>query len=726
MDQQRGDRLSHYQLIEKVGEGGMGIVWKAFDTQLERAVAIKVLADSLTADAARLARFEREARTLAALNHPNIVTIYSVESVAGRHFLTMEWIAGRTLGELLAPTGLPYSGFLEIAGCVAAAIAAAEEQGIVHRDLKPANVMVANSGQVKVLDFGLARSLPAAGAAVSREATTRPLSDAGEVAGTLPYMAPELLRGEVTDARSDLFALGVLFFELATGRKPFEGRTVAELTAAILRDEPPPITDLRAEYPTHVDWIVRRCLAKEPANRFASARELEREIAGLHLAPPDRAVAEHSIAVLPFADMSQERDQEYFCLGIAEEITNALSRIADLHVASRSSAFRFATLAVDPREMGRRLGVKTLLTGSVRKAGQRVRITTELTDVAEGFVLWSERFDRELADIFAVQDEIAESVVQALQVSLSPRERRAIRSVATVDAEAYEYYLRGRPLLYQHTRRGIESARALFRRAVELDPKYALAHAGLADCCSFFYLYVDRDAEQRDCALAASRQALELDPELAQAHVAHGMALSLFERSDEAVAEFERALALEPRSYDAHYFYAREARMRGEKEKTAALFERAFEIRPDDFQAPALLGQAYVDLGRAREAAVARRRAVSNADEQLRQVPDDIRALYMSANALIALGETEAGLDRARRAAAFDPDDCMLLYNVACIFSQAGRLDEALAHLERSVAVGNIQPRYYEQDSDLDPLRGLSRFQALMGVLAQRKREAEG
>ena len=724
MGLKREDLLLHYRLIEKVGEGGMGVVWKAFDTVLERSVALKILPTNLTADPARLTRFESEARTLAALNHPNIVTIYSVDAVDDLHFLTMEWIAGQTLGELLPADGLPYSRLLEIAGFVVSAIAAAEEQGISHRDLKPANVLVSNSGQVKVLDFGLAHSVSSPMPAVSWEATTQPLSGDREAAGTLPYMAPELLRGEPSDHRTDLFALGVLFYELATGRRPFRGRSVAELTAAILRDDPPTVTTLRADLPEHFAWILRRCLAKDPADRFPSAQELAREIDALRLAPPDRELAERSIAVLPFADLSQEGDQEYFCLGIAEEITNALSHVSHLHVASRTAAFRLGTLTIDPREMGRRLGVRTLLTGSVRKSGQRVRITTELTDVADGYVLWSERFDRDLSDIFAVQDEIAESVVQALKVTLSPHERRALRNVATTDALAYENYLRGRPLLYQHTRRGIEAARELFRRAIELDPTYALAHAGLADCCSFFYLYVDRDPVQRDCALESSREALELDPDLAQAHVARGMAMSLFERSDEAVAEFERALELEPRSYDAHYFYAREARMRGELEKTAMLFERAFEIRPDDYQAPALLGQAYEDLGRSREATVARRHAVSNADEQIRQVPDDIRALYMSANALIALGEVEAGLARARRAAQFDPDDCMLHYNVACIFAQAGRPDEALTHLERSVAVGNIQPRYYEQDSDLDPLRPLPRFQALLAILAERRREA--
>jgi len=720
-----GDQLSHYRLIEKVGTGGMGVVWKAYDTVLERPVAIKVLPDQVAADRLSLARFEREARTLAALSHPGIVTVYSVEAHDDTHFITMEWIAGRTLAEAIPPDGLPLPRLLEVVRSVVAAVAAAEEQGIAHRDLKPANVMLGNSGHVKVLDFGLAQSAAEQQPAkVSSVATTRPMRGESGLAGTLHYMSPEQLRGGRVDSRTDIFALGVLIYELATGRRPFDGASVAEITAAILRDEPVAVTDVRMDLPAQLDWIVRRCLAKDPDERFQKVRELAREIDALDRERPEGDAEDQSIGVLPFVDMSQEHDQEYFCQGVAEEIINALSHVSNLHVASRASAFRFGGLSIDPREVGRRLGVRALLTGSVRKSGQRVRITTELTAAAGGYRLWSERFDRDLRDIFAVQDEIAESVVQALRVSLSPRERRAIRSVATTDARAYEHYLRGRQVLYQQSRRAIEVARQMFNRAIELDPNYALAHSGLADACSFVYLYVDRSPIQRESALEASRKALELDPDLGQAHVSYGVAMSLFSRSQEALAAYERALELEPRSYEAHFFYAREARMLGDNDKAAQMYERACEINPADYQAPALLAQVYADLGRDREAEVMRRRALANADERLREVPDDVRAMYLSANVLVALGEVKRGLERAAQASRLDPDDCMLLYNVACILAKAGRHDEALSNLERSVMVGNIQTRYFRHDTDLDALRAMPRFEALMRMLEVRDRSA--
>jgi TolB-like protein/Tfp pilus assembly protein PilF len=442
----------------------------------------------------------------------------------------------------------------------------------------------------------------------------------------------------------------------------------------------------------------------------------------LHRARRVATDSEGSIAVLPFSDMSQHKDQEYFCDGIAEEITNALTKVRNLHVVPRTSAFQFRNTTIALREIGRRLGVKTLLTGSVRKAGDQLRITVTLTDVEDGYSLWSERFDREMKDIFSIQDEIADNVVRALELSLSPRERRAIRSVSTVVAEAYEFYLRGRKMFYQHSGRGLEFARKMFDQAIALDPNYALAHAGIADCMSLIYLYVDASAQNRQLALNESNIALRLDPDLPQAHVSFGLACGLFDRHKEAVAAFEKALDLEPRLYEADFFYAREVFMHGDLEMAAKLFERGCEVRPDDYQAAALLGQVYEDLGRAEEARVMRRRAINNADEHLKVNPDDVRAYYMSANAMVALGEVERGLDRTRLALKLDPSDCMALYNAGCVFAMSGRIEEALENLERSVNVGNIQYRYFQNDSNLNPLRSHPRFQALMAMLEERLR----
>ncbi len=716
-----GEALSHYRLMERIGEGGMGVVWKALDTTLGRTVAIKVLSESITARPGSLTRLTHEAKALAALNHPAIVTVYSVEQADGIHFLTMEWLQGRTLRDLIPPEGMPFSRFLDIALPVVEGIIAAHEHGIAHRDIKPRNVMLTDSGRIKVLDFGLARQT-VEGPGPSEAAPTESLDAAPGLAGTLYYMSPEQLRGQPCDPRSDLFSLGVLFYEMLTGRRPFEGDSVPELSASILRDEPVAVTRFRPDIPVHLDWLIARCLAKDPANRFESARELHAELDVLHRARRVAGDAEGSIAVLPFSDMSQQKDQEYFCDGIAEEITNALTKVRNLHVVPRTSAFQFRNTALALREVGRRLGVKTLLTGSVRKAGEQLRITVTLTDVEDGYSLWSERFDREMKDVFAIQDEIAGNVVRALSLSLSPRERRAIRNVATDVAGAYEHYLRGRKVFHQQSRRSLEYARKMFEQAVALDPNYALAHAGLADSFSLIYLFVDDSEANRARALEESRLALSLDPELGQAHVSHGIACGLYDLHEESVASYERALALEPRLYEADFFYAREVFMHGDLENAARLFERGFEARPDDYQIAALLGQVYEDLGRPADARVMRRRAINNAEEHLKVNPDDVRAYYMSANAMVAVGEVERGLERTRLALRLEPLDCMVLYNAGCIFAMTGHLEEALDCLEKSVQVGNIQFRYFQHDSNLDPLRGHPRFQALMRVLEERLR----
>jgi TolB-like protein/Flp pilus assembly protein TadD len=515
------------------------------------------------------------------------------------------------------------------------------------------------------------------------------------------------------DHRSDLFSLGVILYEMATGRRPFEGQTVAALAVAILTERPVPPSRVRPELPVRFDRLIAHCLEKDPEQRPGSALEVAAEIAALQSAP-QQTQSGPAVAVLPFADMSREKDQDYFCEGIAEEIINALGRVENLRVASRISSFQFKGTALDSREIGRRLGVRHLLEGSVRKAGESLRITASLTDVEEGYCLWSERYDRELKDVFAIQEGIAQSLVGALQVTLSPREREAMGRPGTTQVHAYDFYLRGRKFFSQFSRRGVEFARQMFVRAIELDPRYAPAHAGLADCCTYIHMHVFGGDEIRTRALEAGRRAIELNPGLAQAHVSLGLALSLTRDHDAAEREFETALRLEPRLFEAHYFYARDAFMQGQLEKAARHWERAGELCPEDYQSPLLLGQVYEDLGRAEEAATSRRRGVAVAEQRLEIQPDDVRALYMGANGLVALGEREMGLEWARRAFALDPEDAMLLYNLGCIYSLAGRLEEALDFTERSVKAGMNRLPWLQHDSNLDPIRGSERFQTLV------------
>jgi TolB-like protein/cytochrome c-type biogenesis protein CcmH/NrfG len=415
--------------------------------------------------------------------------------------------------------------------------------------------------------------------------------------------------------------------------------------------------------------------------------------------------------------MSPEKDQEHFCDGIAEEIISSLTQVKELHVASRTSSFAFKGKSEDVRMIGRKLGVAAVLEGSVRKAGDHLRITAQLINVEDGYHLWSERYDREMKDIFAIQDEISRSIAATLKITLTPEESSALAKVPTADVQAYDYYLRGKQFLYQYKRKGIEFALRMFTQAIELDPNFALAYAGISDCCAFLFLYAGSHEVHREQADSSSLRAIELDPESPEAYASRGVALALKADYGEAEKAFETAIRLGPRLFEAYYYYARIAFVQGKVEKAIELYEKASEVQPQDYQAPLLVAQIYADIGRDQEAQAARRRGICIAEARLRLNPDDARALYLGANGLVALGECEKGLEWARQAVELDPNDPMLLYNVACIQSLAGKVEEAFDCLERSVKSGLTEKRWLERDSNLDPLRSHPRYQKLLALL---------
>lgn len=566
-----GVKLGSYEVRSLLGAGGMGEVYRARDSRLRRDVALKVLPPEMATDPNRLKRFQREARAVAALNHPHIVTIYSVEEADGRHFLTMELVDGVALSQLLSREGLPLDKFFELAIPLADAMAAAHEKGIVHRDLKPANIMVDSRGSVKILDFGLAKvgKADVTDNLGSRQRSRFDINSEtqtqfGAVMGTLPYMSPEQIDGRSVGPRSDLFSLGAVFYEMAVGHPPFSGEDASVLISSIRETTPRPVTELRADVPLGLERILEKCLSKDPVDRYASARELLEAIQGLRRkitftqqgANIDSAVQD-SIAVLPFTNMSSDLENEFFADGIAEEIINALAQIEQLRVAARSSAFSFKGKHIDLRIIGERLNVRSVLTGSVRRIGGRLRITSQLQDVVDGCQLWSERYDRNVEDVFAIQDEIARSIVDRLKITLEGDRLQSLVKAGTRNLEAYQLYLKGRALLYK---RGSAIPRALecHQRAVTLDPEYAQAWAGLADSYTVlgYYGLVPPEANMPK-GLAAARRAVALDPLLTEAHAALAMASLMGAwNKTEAEQEFLRALELNPRYLQARDWYA--------------------------------------------------------------------------------------------------------------------------------------------------------------------------
>jgi TolB-like protein/thioredoxin-like negative regulator of GroEL len=426
-----------------------------------------------------------------------------------------------------------------------------------------------------------------------------------------------------------------------------------------------------------------------------------------------------SVAVLPFENLSDDPENAYLADGLADEITSALTKVQGLSVASRTSAFAHRGAAEDVREIGHQLGVGAVLEGSVQRSGNRLRVTTQLVDVGNGYSLWSDHFDRDMEDVFRIQDEIAANVAHALELILAASERRALAKVPTSDVRAYEFYLRGRQFLYGIRRKSLEYAREMFERAIEIDPEYAMAYAGLADAHSILCIFYPESQAELDAADRASQRALELDPELAEAHSARGTALSLMGQDDAARAALETALDLDPRLYEAHYFYARICFQAGEFKKAADLFEEAYSIR-EDYNSAFFAAQSYEAMNDPQAAQEAYDTALKVAEQHMELNPDDPRAATMRAVSLCRIGEKEEGLHWAERALEIDPEDAGIRYNAACLYAVEGRPDQALNHLAAAIRRGFGNPRWLARDPDMDPLRDDPRFQALMAGMEER------
>jgi eukaryotic-like serine/threonine-protein kinase len=711
-------QLGPYRILAPLGVGGMGEVYRARDTRLGRDIAVKVLPDDVASSPDRLTRLEREARTVASLNHPNIVVLHSIEEVAGTRFLTMELIEGRDLATLVTPGGLPLSQVLDLAIPLADALVAAHEKGVVHRDLKPANVMLTREGRVKVLDFGLAKQAGSNTGPETTQELTRVASRSteGEVVGTAPYMAPEQLRGAAADARSDIFSLGVMVYELAAGRRPFSGATYADVTSSILRDTPELLTKVRADLPSDLSRIVGRCLEKNPSERFQSAldvcNELRRMKQTIETGTQASSPAVTSVAVLPFVNMSRDEENEYFSDGLAEELMNMLSKIRGLRVAARTSSFHFKGKNPTIAEVGTTLNVATVLSGSVRKSANRVRISVQLVKVMDGYQLWSETFERTLDDIFAVQDEVARAVVTALPGELLISQAGLAASRGTSNSDAYDAYLEGRFLWNKRTESDVRKAIKFLEHAIALDPQFAEAWVGLADSyvvLPFYSLASTRDTLPK--AREAALRALELKPEFGPAHATLAYALMVDLQWADADTEFRRAISLSPEDAMAHKWYADLLMMTGRSSAALRELRRALELDPLSSSIWTIMGEWYWMEGQLDEAMAQYKKA-------LELTPTLPLALELAARLCWQRGDVEQYFALCERLEAVSQRVAVPTAALREAYARGGRLEVLRVQLGAPLArlLPTDRARWHAELGDLD-----AAFQDLDDSLAQRE-----
>jgi serine/threonine protein kinase/Flp pilus assembly protein TadD len=704
-----GQTVSHYRILEKLGEGGMGVVFKAQDTKLDRSVAIKILPAHLSGSEQNKARFMQEARAAAALNHPHILGIYDVDEQNGSMFLVLEYIEGETLKKritkLHAGTGLSFNEAIEWGVQTARGLKAAHELGIIHRDVKSENIMLTPSGQLKIMDFGLAKLKSSSG-----------MTRTGTSLGTLSYMSPEQAQGTTTDLRTDIWSLGVVMYEMLTGELPFKAEHEAGLLYLVVNSEPVLPSVLDKKLPRPLDGVVGKMLAKDRERRYQTMDEVIAALQKVRTEVETAATAgkTKAIAVLPFGNISQEKESDYFSDGLTEELIANLSKLKDIRLVPRATSMQYKNTTKDIRTISNELGTRYILSGSVRKFQDNLRITVELIDVDADAQLWAETYKGKLADVFDIQEQVSKQIVDALVLRLTPTEKIVLTKRSTVNAEAFDCYLRGRDFLYRRTKNGVQFAIQLFQKAIEMDPRYAAAYAGLGEAYATLHYDYDTKDIWIEKAIESSLKALMYDATLSEAYSALGLAYMSRKSLEEGIAAAQKAVELDQNNFTSYWILGRIYHLADRDREAAEMHKRAIELNPNFHTAYGDLRVVYDRLGEKEKHDEILNQLLQVYPQYLAQHPDDARSHMYYAIDLAHVSRVDEARREAAKALELSPGDSLMMYNAACFYSRIGEKSLAVDSLKHSIAAGLEDYEWIKRDPDFDNIRNEPGYVELM------------
>ena len=704
-----GSQILHYKILEKLGEGGMGVVYKAQDTKLDRTVAIKMLPSHLSGSKENKQRFFREAKSAAALNHPNILSIYEINEDKDSLFLVMEYVEGQTLKDHIASltsgTGVPVLQAIDWIEQIAQGLKVAHTNNIIHRDIKTENVMINKDGGLKIMDFGLAKLKSDAGITKTRTSV-----------GTLSYMSPEQAQAISADHRCDIWSLGVVFYEILTGELPFKAEHEAALLYLIVNEEPPAPSTLNRKIPHNIDVLVAKMMSKDREKRCKDIIELidELEIAKKEITTVSSTPLKKSIAVLPFDNIGSDKDNEYFGDGLAEELIVNLSRINEIDVVSRTTSMQYKDAKKDIKTIGRELNVRYIMEGSVRKFQDNIRVTVQLIDVESDRQLWAESYKGKLEDVFDIQEQVSKQIVDALMLKLSPKEKVVLTKRPTLNADAFDCYLKARNYLYKRTKHSVEFAIQLFQKAIELDPRYASAYAGLGEAYATFQTDFESNESLLDKAIESAFKALMYDPTLSEAYAALGLSYLSKKSFDEAITSTKKAIELDSSNFVAYWILGRVYHTTDRDKEAIGLYKKAIELNPDFHTAYGDLRMIYERLGEKEKYQEILNKLLELFPKYLSKNPDDARSHIYYATDLAQVGRNDEAKVEAAKALELSPGDPLMLYNAACCYARMNENKLAINALRDSMNVGLEDVEWTKRDPDLESIRNDPEFIELM------------